>query len=166
MSEDMTRQIVGIADLQYARDGILTSYGFGSCVGIVMYDPQIRLAGLLHIMLPDSKAFSVVDNPLKFADTGIAALRQGLLMKGASAERIVSKIAGGASVYRDTSGAGLFDVGRLNAERVKTVLKSLSIPILAEDLGGHFSRTIDYDVRNDRLAVKRISQQGIQNIVL
>lgn len=162
----MAQMIVGIADLKIARSGILTSYGFGSCVGVVMYDPALKLAGLLHVMLPDSRSFEVVDNPLKFADTGIQQMLQELLMRGATRERLVCKLAGGASVYQKATDTPMFDIGRLNAERVKAVLRELSVPIIAEDLGGTCSRTIDYDIEGNRLAIKRVTQKGVQNIVL
>ena len=62
---------VGIADMKITRqEGTLITYALGSCIGISFYDPGIKLAALLHIMLPESK------NPAepqvyKFADTGI-----------------------------------------------------------------------------------------------
>jgi chemotaxis protein CheD len=162
----MEQQIVGIADMKIAQTGLITSYGFGSCVGIVMYDPSVNLAGLLHIMLPDSESFEVVDNPLKFADTGIVRLHQQLLMRGAKRERIVCKIAGGAQVYRTKSNVPIFDVGTQNTKRVKEVLGKMQIPIIAEDLGGHCSRTIDYNVEKKLFMIKRVSQQGVQTIEL
>ena len=63
---------VGMADLKVGKDpAILISYGLGSCIGISLYDPQTKIGGLLHIMLPDSSQSRATDNPAKFADTGI-----------------------------------------------------------------------------------------------
>ena len=48
--------IVGMADMNVAKDkGILITLGLGSCVGIALYDPVVKVAGLAHCMLPDSK---------------------------------------------------------------------------------------------------------------
>lgn len=46
---------VGIADVQLVKtpDRIRTS-GLGSCVGLVLFDQEKKLAGLVHVMLPDS----------------------------------------------------------------------------------------------------------------
>ena len=45
---------VGIADMKFARqEGILITYALGSCVGISLYDPMIKLGALVHIMLPE-----------------------------------------------------------------------------------------------------------------
>ena len=162
----MTQQIVGIADMKIARSGILTSYGFGSCVGIAMYDPERSIAGLLHIMLPDSTSFETVDNPLKFADTGIIKLHQGLIMAGARREALVCKIAGGAQVYQNKSNARMFDIGTLNARKVTEILKALKIPVIAQDHGGRFSRTLDFDIANKQLSIKRIFEGGVETIHL
>ncbi|MCR4947175.1 MAG: chemotaxis protein CheD, partial [Lachnospiraceae bacterium] len=47
---------VGMADLKVAgtSDDVLITLGLGSCIGIALYDPTIKLGGLAHIMLPDS----------------------------------------------------------------------------------------------------------------
>ena len=43
--------IVGIADMKMAGDGEkLITYALGSCIGICLYEPQRRLAALIHIM--------------------------------------------------------------------------------------------------------------------
>lgn len=71
---------VGIAqmDIVKAPSTIRTS-GLGSCVGVVVYDQSKGIAGLIHIMLPDSKvAKSRTMNIAKFADTGIPALIEAL----------------------------------------------------------------------------------------
>ena len=45
---------VGMADYKVGRaPDTLISYGLGSCIGISLYDPQTKIGGLLHIMLPE-----------------------------------------------------------------------------------------------------------------
>ena len=47
---------VGIADMKVARvQGLLITYALGSCIGVTLYDPVIKLGGLLHIMPPPQK---------------------------------------------------------------------------------------------------------------
>ena len=63
---------VGMADYKVGRaPDTLISYGLGSCIGISLYDPQTKIGGLLHIMLPDSNQSRANENRAKFADTGI-----------------------------------------------------------------------------------------------
>ena len=63
---------VGMADAKVGTaPATLISYGLGSCIGISLYDPQTKVGGLLHIMLPDSTQSRANENRAKFADTGI-----------------------------------------------------------------------------------------------
>lgn len=43
---------VGIADMGIAKSPDILRTVLGSCVGICLYDPQKKIAGLSHIMLP------------------------------------------------------------------------------------------------------------------
>ena len=62
---------VGIADMKMAKErGMLITYALGSCIGICLYDQKIKLAALVHIMLPLNMETGR-KNPLKYADTGI-----------------------------------------------------------------------------------------------
>ena len=70
---DMIR--VGMADLNICKaPDSITTLGLGSCVGIVLYDKRNKIAGLAHVMLPDSTQIRNNTNLAKFADTGIDQL--------------------------------------------------------------------------------------------
>ena len=74
-------------------------YELGSCIGIAIRDPITKIGGLAHIMLPDSTQIKNNTNLYKFADTGIDELIRLLILKGASKQRLVAKIAGGAQMF-------------------------------------------------------------------
>lgn len=135
---------VGMADLNIcvSPDGI-TTLGLGSCVGIAVRDPITKIGGLAHIMLPDSKAIKNNTNIPKFADTGIEELVKRVVAKGASRNRLVAKIAGGAQMFTFQGGnSEATRVGERNVEATKKKLAELKIPILAEDTGKNFGRTV------------------------
>ncbi|MGN0401006.1 MAG: chemotaxis protein CheD [Acetatifactor sp.] len=136
---------VGMADLKtcVSPDGI-TTLGLGSCVGIAIRDPQTKIGGLAHIMLPDSTAIkNSQQNIAKFADTGIDELVRQMERLGALRSRMVAKIAGGATMFCfQESGGTLGQVGERNVEATKIKLKALKIPILSEDTGANFGRTV------------------------
>lgn len=137
---------IGIADLKTCKspDGVMT-LGLGSCVGIAIRDPMMKIGGLVHIMLPDSKTItSGQHNIAKFADTGIEELVKQLERMGARRARMVAKIAGGANMF-NFQGAGANAVGKVgerNVEAAKAKLKQLNIPILAADTGLNYGRTV------------------------
>ena len=134
---------VGMADLKVCKspDGI-TTLGLGSCVGIAIRDPITKIGGLGHVMLPDSTAIRQNNNIYKFADTGIVELVRLMELEGAKKARMVAKIAGGAQMFAFQNKTDLVRVGDRNVEASKKALKALGIPILAEDTGENFGRTV------------------------
>ncbi len=134
---------VGMADLNICKspDG-LTTLGLGSCVGIALRDPITKVGGLAHIMLPDSTAIKDNTNIPKFADTGIVELVNRIVFAGGSKKRLVAKIAGGAQMFAFQNKSSLIKVGEKNVMAVKQKLEELNIPILAEDTGENYGRTV------------------------
>lgn len=134
---------VGMADLNICKspDG-LTTLGLGSCVGIALRDPITKVGGLAHIMLPDSTAIKDNTNIPKFADTGIVELVKRIVFAGGSKSRLVAKIAGGAQMFAFQNKSSLIKVGEKNVMAVKKKLEELNIPILAEDTGENYGRTV------------------------
>ena len=95
---------VGMADLKVCREpDSLTTLGLGSCVGVALYDPVTKISGLAHVMLPNSKEIRNNANIAKFADTGIEETVRLMIGMGASATRLVAKIAGGAQMFAFSS---------------------------------------------------------------
>lgn len=136
---------VGMADLKtcVSPNGV-TTLGLGSCVGIAIRDPVTKIGGLAHVMLPDSTAIkNGYLNVAKFADTGVVELVKQMEKIGANRGRMVAKIAGGATMFSFQGGSSTMgQVGQRNVEATKAKLKELKIPILAEDTGANYGRTV------------------------
>ena len=155
---------VGIADLNMAfcPDKLIT-VGLGSCVGIAIYDKAAGLGGLAHIMLPDSSQFNKITNEIKFADLAIPILVEDMIKKGAKIRNMIAKIAGGASMFNFSDKSIIMDIGSRNGIAVKNALKILSIPIVAEDIGGNKGRTLIFDTGNGVLSIRTVGM-GIVDI--
>lgn len=84
---------VGIGDLNTALspDKLIT-IGLGSCVGIALYDGIKRIAGLAHIMLPESSKFTNNTNPMKYADLAIPMLLDRMFELGAKKQILSLKL--------------------------------------------------------------------------
>lgn len=150
---------VGMADYKVGRSpATIISYGLGSCIGISLYDPQTKVGGLLHIMLPDSTQARPSDNPAKFADTGLPLMLKDVLALGASKTRLVAKMAGGAQMFAFANATDIMRVGARNAEAAKKMLQKLGIRILAEDTGGTYGRTVSINLENGMYRVKTIDK--------
>ncbi len=150
---------VGMADMNVCRapDRIAT-LGLGSCVGVVLYDPILKICGLIHIMLPDSTAIANKDNEAKFADTGILLLVDKLKKMGARPSFLRAKMAGGARMFAFKSASEMLNVGERNAEAARTVLNRLGIVLVASDCGGEYGRTIEFDPETCNLYIRSIGK--------
>ncbi len=135
---------IGIADMKMAKDsGMLITYALGSCIGICLYDQRIKLAAMVHIMLPLNMEPGR-KNTFKYADTGLRETLRLMESKGASRARITAKIAGGAKMF-ELSGGNLGNIGQRNIESVHLNLKKEGIQLLKEDVGGSVARTLLFD---------------------
>ena len=151
---------VGMADLKICKaPDAVTTLGLGSCVGIAIRDPQTKIGGLAHIMLPDSTQMSSQTlNVPKFADTGAKELVNQLVKAGASRTRLVAKIAGGAQMFAFQGGNDMMAVGERNAKAVRKVLAELKIPILAEDCGLNYGRTVEFFPETGDYVIKAVGK--------
>lgn len=151
---------VGMADLNVCvAPQAITTLGLGSCVGIVLFDPVTKIAGLAHIMLPDSTKIINNENKAKFADTGIDVLIERMLKLGANRKSIVAKIAGGAQMFSFSNNNDMMRIGERNVEATKNKLKELGITILAEDTGENYGRTIEFYPETGELHIRSVGRE-------
>ena len=138
---------IGIADMKMAKgEGMLVTYALGSCIGICLHDPALKLGALIHIMLPVNMEAGR-KNTMKYADTGIRETLKQMEAMGANRSRMTAKIAGGAMMIKDGTGS-LGNIGQRNIESVKLNLKKEGIRLLKEDVGGSVARTLLFDVNS------------------
>lgn len=150
---------VGIGDLNVTiPPGKIITLGLGSCVGIALYDSINKVAGLAHIMLPNSKGFTNQSNPLKFADKAIPSLVDSMIKKGANKKFLKAKIAGGASMFSFGDKSSIADIGSRNGISVKEILSNMSIPILSEDLGGNSGRTMIIEAIDGKVYIRTVGR--------
>jgi chemotaxis protein CheD len=155
---------VGMADLQYtSHPSILTTLGLGSCVGIALYDSKTKIIGMAHIMLPSSLQARNNSNSAKFADSAITCLLEGMIKMGAVRSNIVAKIAGGSQMFALSESSDMMRIGTRNVISTKEKLYELKIPILSEDTGGNYGRTIELYSNDGKLLIKTIGH-GVKHI--
>jgi chemotaxis protein CheD len=153
----MNNTSVGISDwkIEFAPKGLIT-YALGSCIGICIYDKVKKIAGLSHIMLPESSGAAGMGdsliNRMKFADTAIPDMLIKMQAMGAGRAGLTAKIAGGAVMFK--IGNDRFNIGERNITSVKATLASLRIPILAQDTGKDFGRTMVVDSSTGVVTIK------------
>lgn len=131
----------------------LVTYSLGSCLGVAIYDPEKRVGGLLHIMLPSSAIDPAKGEscPFMFVDTGVPRLFHGVFNLGADRRRLVIKIAGGAQLLDPN---GIFNIGARNYQSLKTILAKNGYSNQGEDVGGIASRTMRLDMTTGKTSIK------------
>lgn len=156
---------VGMADLNIAQTaGVLKTTGLGSCVGVTLYDPKVKVAGMAHVMLPSSKlAREGSFNVAKYANTALPDMISRMERLGASINRLEAKLAGGAQMFAFSANNDTMRIGPRNVESCKEMLAQLLIPILAEDTGGNYGRTIEFDCRTGTLIIRSV-QHGVKEL--
>jgi chemotaxis protein CheD len=157
---------VGIADMNVVKaPNLIRTSGLGSCVGVVIYDQQKEVAGLAHVMLPDSTlAKSEQLNIAKYADTAVEELIDRVIKVGGRKSALKAKLAGGAQMFQFSSAhSDIMRIGPRNVEAVKQQLRRFHIPIVSEDVGGSSGRTIEFNPKTGLLSI-RTANQGVQEI--
>jgi chemotaxis protein CheD len=147
---------VGIAEMRVAKSPlILSTLGLGSCVGATLFDPQLQIGGLVHILLPSSNG-EPPGNRAKYADSGIPELVEQLISMGARRSALVAKIAGGANMFSSAGSGNVFIIGQRNVEACLSALKEQKIRLVSSDTGGNYGRTIELNTENGQLLIKTI----------
>lgn len=156
---------VGIADMNIIKyPSLIRTSGLGSCVGVVIYDEKKELAGMAHVMLPDSSfARTGQFNIAKFADTAVKELVNKLLKQGARSSLLKAKIAGGAQMFQFANSSDMMRIGPRNVEAVRKELSDLRIQIISEDVGGNKGRTIEFNPQTCMLEIRTVNK-GIKCI--
>lgn len=157
------RNVVTIYPGEYyvSKGPELISTILGSCVAIVLFDPQNQIGGMNHFMLATNKdkTKDVKRNgPIgRFGEYAIDLLLKDMEKAGADRRNLQAKIFGGSNVFNLPETARE-QVGTQNIKFAKNYLQKLNIPILAEELGGVPSRKIIFDPATFKVLLKRINQ--------
>jgi len=145
---------IGMAEMVISKTPTTIITTVGSCVALCMYDPVMKIGGMVHIVLPNNLSGEEKEIKQKYAETAVMALLSALISEGADKERIRAKIAGGANMFLKLSlKCEALDIGRSNAKMTKKKLAEFHIPLVAEDIGGNHARRIEFDTDSGRMTV-------------
>lgn len=150
---------VGLSEIKFAEcPESLKTLGLGSCVGVVIYHEQSLIAGMAHVMLPDSALARSNTYPLgKYANTAIPELVTKMTeYYGCPLFQLKAKIAGGAEMFKATRALPMGSIGKRNVEAVRTQLDNYRIPLVAEETGADYGRTVEFFTQSCKLTIHAI----------
>lgn len=145
---------VHISDMKVSKktEVVLVTHSLGSCLGLAAYDPQARVAGLIHCLLPrpTSKA-KAESNPAMFVTSGVPIMIRAMFALGAVRERLILKAAGCGQMLNMLN---QFNAGKRNQEALYQLLKYNELKLAAKDLGGTDPKTIHLYVGTGQIIVR------------
>ena len=124
----------------------------GSCVATCLFDPQARIGGMNHFLLPE---------PPRSHDPGKVDVHYGvylmeilineMLALGAARSRMRAHLYGGANLR-----AGMAPIGTANAHFARQFLLGERIPLVRSDLGGVDARRVDFRPASGRVRCRSV----------
>jgi chemotaxis protein CheD len=151
---------VGISEYKIAQaPTLLMTYGLGSCLGITLYDATAAIGGLAHTLLPYPREGMDLSRPAKFVDAAIRLMLTDLLQIGCSRQRLVAKMFGGANMFEGLQNPNREGIGQRNIRSARETLADLGIPLTAEDVGGNFGRTVEFDVATGAVLIRSVRDE-------
>lgn len=140
-------------------DKDLVCLGLGSCVAFCAYDPRQHIAGMAHMVLPDSDDGKRGGAQAKFVDLAIPLVLAEMEKLGAVKSGLKIHLAGGAQMLTGTSFSDTMMIGQRNVEAAHAVLDGLRLRITTEDTGGDAGRTVKLHVATGELEVSSPRKQ-------
>lgn len=147
---------VKVADYAVATNGLLSTIGLGSCVAIVLYDAEAAIGGLAHVLLPSESMSRDRSNPAKFPSTVVPLVVDEMRRLGADLRRMRAKIVGGASMFGNLMGTGGINIGERNVVAVRAALERAGIPLVADDTGSDYGRSVFFFLDDGRVEVRSL----------
>ncbi|MGD9096476.1 MAG: chemotaxis protein CheD [Desulfobacterales bacterium] len=147
------RHVAVVADMKVGQKGDeLVTHALGSCLGLMVFDPQAQVGGLLHAMLPLSKINpeKAAANPYMFVDTGVPVLFKEIYRLGGEKQRLVVKAAGCGQPLGKNE---IFKIGERNFTVLKKLLWKNNVLLEASDIGGSSGRTVHFDVSTGEVQI-------------
>lgn len=152
---DFKRVVVGISDMKISDkpDDLIVTYSLGSCIAVVLYDRKAKIAGMIHIMLPESKIEklskdSIAFNPYKYVDTALPIFFRKFNEKGGEKKNTSVSVFGGAKIFHHKD---VFNIGKRNYAAFRKYLWKLGMLIDNEHVGGSAHRTVRINVDSGKI---------------
>jgi chemotaxis protein CheD len=158
----MTQVTVPIAELAVADgEATLVTIGLGSCVAVALYAPEHAIGALAHTVLPNINLTSLPPTPGKCASVAIPAMLKRMRDLGAAGE-INARLIGGASMFAPLLAPGSLSLGARNVAAAHAACAASDVPIVAQDVGGVYGRSVYFEVATGAVHVRSIGRRDVE----
>ncbi len=159
----MDRISVKVGEAKVATGSqVLLAIGLGSCVGLALYDPRVRVGGFAHIMLPHPTSARKPTPPGRFGSTAVEHLLEMMAEHGALRRRVFARIVGGAAMFESVlNDDGQPSLGQRNIEATRKGLVQAGLRLSGEAVGGNFGRTVHFHARDGKLVITSVRHDDV-----
>jgi chemotaxis protein CheD len=153
---------VRVADYAVAATPeLIVTIGLGSCVAITLHDAVAGIGGLAHVLLPSEAMSRERGNRAKFAGTAVPLLIEQMQARGARLPRMQAKLAGGAAMFASLIASPGLQMGERNVMAARAALQVAGIPLVGQDVGGDFGRSVFFTVADGLMRVRSVRRGEI-----
>lgn len=146
---------MSVADWAVDRgDAVLVTLGLGSCVAVAVHDAGSGIGGLAHLLLPSLSLSADREKPAKFPETGVPFLVERVRELGAAPGRLRARLVGGAAMFANLQTPGVSSIGERNVLATRVALGRAGVPVVGEDTGGDYGRSLYFFVESGRIEVR------------
>lgn len=154
-------KIIYAGELYVSNDDEIIETLLGSCVAVCLYDPERKISGMNHFMLPGriSKSDIFVDRSARYGISAIDELIKQLEELGALRENLIAKLFGGGHVL--SNGCDSVDIPFENIRLAKVILELEDISIEEIDVGDKYTRKVLMDVKTGKVYLKKTTDERV-----
>jgi len=143
----------------------------GTCVAISIWHPVRRIGGMCHFLLPARRPNTMVDvsMPGLFAEDVMGLFADALRATNTLPQEYIVKVAGGGNMFPDQltppacRDGGCTDMRRSACQSIgcknigvaRTLLEGAGFVIASENVGGHGSRQVIFELWSGEVWVRR-----------
>ena len=146
---------IGIAEMAISETPEMTliAPNLGSCLGVSVFDPVRKRGGMIHCLLPASKADpeKARNQPCMYVDTGVELLINKMISGGSRMSDLRLHAAGGSQI---NDAQGVFNIGKKNFTVFRKIVWKNNLLIMGEDVGGAFSRTLSLRIGTGEVTLR------------
>lgn len=156
LKHEAAKTIVGIGRMAIKGallEHSIVTFALGSCLGITVYDPIIKVGAMAHFMLPDSnlEPHKAITQPYKYVDTGMMRLLFEFIKRGSNKKNLIIYAAGCANILDPNNH---FAIGERNYNTLLEFLNDNHLFLKARHIGGRLTRTMFLDVKTGITSLK------------
>jgi len=152
---------IHIGGIYATREPMVIKTLLGSCIAVCLLDPEARVGGMNHFMLP-APGGGPCDG-VEGSRFGVHAmdLLIGAMQKaGGERCRLKAKVFGGGHVLSIAENGD--SVPQRNIQFIEEFVKAEGIAVVSRDLGGYLPRRVHFHTDTGKVYVKRLGQHTLR----